>query len=425
MRLALFTDTLADVNGVSRFLQDMARCAAHTGCALRIFTASRRPLPAVGKPGEVVNLPRRWAMAMPAYPELDLVWPNARAAEHALTDFAPDAVHVSTPGPVGLLGRRLALRRKRRLGHRSLLLAGTYHTDFPAYARDILGDHGLAALATVLARRFYAPFDRVLVRSAATARSLLASGVLAQPRCSQPTAADKPPDDDACAPLGCSRLGLIRAGVDLSRFSPAFADRAIWTRLLPHAPAHHKRLLYVGRVSREKNTLLMAHIWRHLRAAGDALRLVIVGDGPAAGELRAALGEDRVHFLGPRFGGELAALYASADLLLFPSRTDTLGQVVLEAQASGLPAMVSTEGGPAGVIRDQRHPRPTGLALPACSEADARQWAAAAASLLADEPRRAAMAAAAAEHMADRSIMASFNSLWSLHQRGLERLRQA
>lgn len=422
MRLALFTDTLADVNGVSRFLQDMARCAARAGCTLRIFTASRRPLPAVG---DVVNLPRRWAMAMPAYPELDLVWPDAVAAEHALNDFAPDAVHVSTPGPVGLLGRRLALRRKRRQGPASVLLAGTYHTDFPAYARDILGDQGLAGLAIVLARRFYAPFDRLLVRSTATARSLLASGVLAPPHSPPPAPARQPSDDDACPPSACSRLGLIAAGVDHSRFSPAFADPSIWKRLLPHAPAHEKRLLYVGRVSREKNTRLLAPIWRHLRTAGDGARLVIVGDGPAAGELRAALGEDGVSFLGPRFGAELAALYASADVLLFPSRTDTLGQVVLEAQASGLPAMVSTEGGPAGVIRDQRHPRPTGLALPAGGDADARHWAAAAAALLADEPRRAAMAAAAAEHMADRSIMASFQSLWSLHQRGLERLRQA
>src|SRR5690606_6677947 len=110
------------------------------------------------------------------------------------------------------------------------------------------------------------------------------------------------------------------------------------------------------RVSVEKNLPLLARAWpraRRLAAArGIEAELIVVGDGPHREEMAAALCGERAHFLGFRRGMELSRLYASSDLFIFPSVTDTLGQVVLEAQASGLSALVSDRGGPREVVAD-------------------------------------------------------------------------
>jgi glycosyltransferase involved in cell wall biosynthesis len=120
-------------------------------------------------------------------------------------------------------------------------------------------------------------------------------------------------------------------------------------------------------------------------------------------------GRDAV-FAGYRFGEELARIYASADLFVFPSATDTLGQVVMESQSCGLAALVSDVGGPREMVLAGR----TGLVLPA---ADVRHWVEAIVALVRDEPRRRAMGVAAARHMRQFSIERSFEDWWAAHER--------
>jgi glycosyltransferase involved in cell wall biosynthesis len=172
----------------------------------------------------------------------------------------------------------------------------------------------------------------------------------------------------------------------------------------------------VGRVSLEKNLPFLLRTWRTFRTLHpDAnANLIIVGDGPYLPAMReAARAIGNIFFTGQLHGKDLAALYAGADLFLFPSLTDTLGQSAIEAQASALPAIVSDTGGPQDVIV----PGVTGLALPARdTDACARAWADAIAQLCHDHQRRRSMAAAAHAHAQRYSLTASYEHYWRLHE---------
>jgi glycosyltransferase involved in cell wall biosynthesis len=170
------------------------------------------------------------------------------------------------------------------------------------------------------------------------------------------------------------------------------------------------RLLYCGRISVEKNVDLLAAAFEKLCAGRRDVAIVFAGEGPHAVAMRARLVNLPAYFVGPRTDAELAALYASSDLLVFPSTTDTLGQVVLEAQASGLPALVSARGGPRELVENEG----TGLVLPT---GDAGAWAAAIGGLLDDPARRAAMSAAAVRRMGRYTLAGTFEQFWGRHLR--------
>lgn len=385
MRVALFTDTLADVNGVSRFVRDMARQAALRGRDFTAYTSTPLPL----EPGlPTVNFPPRAAWPMPAYPDLRVVPPPLHRVLGVLRTRRPDVVHISTPGPVGLAARLAAAR----LG---LPMVGTFHTDFAAYVDRLIGEAPITALTSAYLRWFYRPFTGVLTRSGEYARRLVAQGFAPE------------------------RVCPLRPGTDTLRFSPDHADASIWPRLgLPPASAQPGcvKVLYVGRLSREKNTDLLASVWPSALARagerGARAHLVLVGDGPDAPALRRRLDPQSATFLGFRHGAELSAIYASSDLLVFPSITDTLGQVVLEAQASGLGVLVSDVGGPQEVVADGH----TGLVLPAGKPG---RWVDALAGLIVDEPRRRGLGEAARAHALGSTIGASFEHFWSVQQRAI------
>ncbi len=162
-------------------------------------------------------------------------------------------------------------------------------------------------------------------------------------------------------PISASARALARwdRGVDLGRFSPALRTPG----LLPG----EVNVLYAGRIAREKGVDLLAEAFERARAVDPRLHLVIAGVGPEEDALRARLGEQAT-FLGWLRGEELARVYASADAFVFPSRTDTFGQVVLEAQASGLPVVAVAEGGPLSLIDSGVN----GLLVPASAEPLAR-----------------------------------------------------
>ncbi|MCW5765605.1 MAG: glycosyltransferase [Phycisphaeraceae bacterium] len=385
MRVALFTDTLGDVNGVCRFLRTLAHYALAADRSLAILTSTH--MDTAGIPG-VHNIPPRLAVRVPRYPQLQVALPPVRRLWSLVRSLRPDAVHVSTPGPVGLVGRWAA----RRLG---VPVLGTYHTDFPAYAARLYGADAAGDAALALARWFYAPFDRVLSRSAAFAPRL---GELGLPR---------------------ARRGVLPVGIDLAAFAPEHRDERVWAAL-SLADRSIVRVLCCGRVSVEKNLPMLADLWPAVRAragnAGIDARLIVVGDGPYLPALRRRLAGHGAVFTGFRHGTDLSALYAGADLLAFPSTTDTLGQAVLEAQASGLPALVSAAGGPAGVVLDGR----TGLVIR--READ---WPAALLALILDPARRRAMGAAAASHAGAFGFEPLFHAFWAEHAAAVAARRPA
>ncbi len=387
LRVVVFTDTLADVNGVSRFILDALRVCAARGHDLTVVTSTRLALPESVRgdeaAGRIVNLKPRLARAMPGYPNLEIVTPPLRRARALVESLRPDVVHVSTPGPVGFAGRWAAMRTR-------VPLVGVYHTDFPAYVRHLFDDDALGWCAEEAMRRFYRPFQKVLTRSARAAKDLTRLG------------------------FSCRRLMTLRAGTDVEAFHPRHRDDGVWARLgLGGAGTPPVRVLTTTRVSVEKNLPMLARVWPRasvaLESQGVAAELIVVGDGPYRVEMERALAGQRVRFTGFRRGAELAALYASSDLFVFPSCTDTLGQVVMEAQASGLPTLVSDAGGPMEMVK----PDVTGLVLPGRDES---AWVEAIVSRARDGARRRAMGVAAREWMGAHTIERSIEHFWAVHE---------
>ncbi len=168
-------------------------------------------------------------------------------------------------------------------------------------------------------------------------------------------------------------------------------------------------LLYVGRISKEKNLDLLAEAYRTLRASMDQAHLVVVGDGPYLADMHQTLEGLPCTFTGVLKGDDLVAAYASSDVFVFPSTTDTFGNVVLEAQACGLPVIVSDQGGPC----ENMLPGKTGLMV-AASDSDG--LVAAMRTLVVDSNRRRVMGQAARRYMEERSFDAAFRKMWDLYR---------
>jgi glycosyltransferase involved in cell wall biosynthesis len=377
MRLALFTDTLGDVNGVSRFINDITDQALISERNLHVFTSTRFPvrdLPTIHNFAPVL------AGKMPKYDNLELVLPPVVKMLRAIDAHQPDAIHISTPGPVGVVGY-IAARMLR------VPVVGVYHTDFPAYIDELFeNDPGFSRMVRLAMSTFYKPFSAVFTRSHKYI--------------------------DRLEELGVSRsicTGL-KPGMQTRHFRPDYRRPAIWSDY--GVSSHALKVLYVGRLSLEKNMPMLTRIWKSahaaLRARGIEASLVLVGDGPHRAEMERELHGCNAHFLGFRYGQELSTIYASSDLFVFPSVTDTLGQVVMEAQASGLPALVSNIGGPQEIVRHEQ----TGFVLPSH---DATPWANAIFDLATDQFKRESLGRAAHEHLQSFSISASFDHFWQVH----------
>ena len=382
MRVMLFTDTLGDVNGVSRFIRNAGEQAQATGRDLSIVTSTNFEVP--GQPN-IHNFAPVFATAMPKYENLELVLPPLVKMLRFADARQPDVIHVSTPGPVGLVGL-IAARMLR------IPIVGVYHTDFPAYVEHLFKDDTLTRVTEGAMRLFYAPFRTLFTRSADYIPSL-------------------------------EKLGIDRAkvlpllpGIMTEQFHPRFreggAAEGAWAAA--GSPAGRARVLYVGRVSVEKNLPHLAAVWRKadatLRAMGVDAELCVIGDGPYRAEMERELKGCRVRFLGFRYGEELSRLYAGADLFAFPSRTDTLGQVVMESQASGLPVVVTDEGGPKEVVTD-------GVTGYVVAADDLGGWADRLVDLASNPERRRLMGAAAHAAMQPYSMAGSFEHYWGVHER--------
>lgn len=282
------------------------------------------------------------AFPLPAYPDLPVALPRP-AVNRELDRFWPDVVHAVNPA---LLGLNAIYHSKR---HRVPLIC-SFHTHLPRY----LQHYGLGALEPVawqMLRRVHAEADRNLCISRPMEEELRRHGF---PRL---------------------RLGW-RGGVDATRFDPRRGDAEMRRRLLG-ANSEGALLLYVGRLGAEKGI-------ERLRGLLDALpqaRLALVGDGPHRPVLEQVFEGSATTFVGRLMGDELAQAYASADVFTFPSDTETLGLVVLEAMASGLPVVAADAGGVPDLVRSGED----GILLP--PDATAR-WVEAVGGLLEDRLRR-------------------------------------
>jgi glycosyltransferase involved in cell wall biosynthesis/predicted metal-dependent phosphoesterase TrpH len=301
-KVAIIADGIGSTHGVTRTIQEI-RERGVPGFEIEVL----------GTDAEVdQRLSAVAEIEVPFYPGLRIGVPGLPATVQALADGGYEAIHVCSPGPAGVTGALLA----RALG---LPLLGSYHTELSSYAGMRSGRPGLSEAMAMAVGVFYNACQVVLSPSPAADSALAAIGVPAE------------------------RIMRWDRGVDTRRFGPVLRERAPRSETID--------VLYSGRITREKGVDLLAEAFLAAHARDPRLRLLLAGGGPEQERLHERLGE-RASFLGWLSGAELARVYASADIFLFPSSTDTFGQVILEAQASGLPVIAVAEGGPLSLIED-------------------------------------------------------------------------
>jgi len=314
-RRVWITDTFDDINGVTRTIKTLSEAASKTDKPLTVLTC-QPDAPEVSF--DLQNFQPIGQFALPEYPQQKISFPPFLQVLEYIERRQFEEVIISTPGPMGLIGLAAA-----KLMH--LRTVGIYHTDFPIYIRMLTDDdYGMESATWAYMRWFFEQCDTILVPSEYYRRHLIEHG------------------------FSPERIRVLRRGVDTSRFDAGLRDENFWGRF---GGKQALTYLYVGRVSDEKNVSLLTESFERLLEKQADAQLAIVGDGPMYKSLKARYAkEPRVVFTGFLEGVELSTAYASADVFVFPSTTDTFGNVVLEAHASGLPAIVTDRGGPQEIV---------------------------------------------------------------------------
>ncbi|MDT8389543.1 MAG: glycosyltransferase [Lentisphaeria bacterium] len=313
-RRAWLTDTFDDVNGVAKTIRTLAALAEEQGVGLTVVTCLEAD-PVASFP--IKNFKPVGMYDLPDYPGQKVAFPPFMEILAWLEEADIDELLISTPGPVGLIGVTAA----KLLG---IPARGIYHTDFPRYIQNWTDDDTMAELAKRLMKWFYGRMEVIYAPTRAYVHELEAMG------------------------FSADKLRVLPRGVDLKRFSPAYRQSGFWEK---HSLNGAFKFIYVGRLSEEKNVVSLLKAQRILKERGVKADLAVVGDGPCFHALAKEYKDETVVFTGYLHGEELSRAYASADALVFPSLTDTFGNVVLEAHASGLPAIVSDQGGPQEIVR--------------------------------------------------------------------------
>lgn len=306
MRVAVFSEVYWPmVSGVGVTLLRLTEALQARGHEVRVYTASY-PLPEgyADRP-EVHRSP-----SLPFFLYRDVQWAFPRRRE-VLCDaraFGPDVVHVATEVSMGLAGLKVA----RELG---IPVVASAHTDYEKYASRY-GMEWAIGVGWPYLRWFYGHAARVLCPSKLYEQHLHSRGVM--------------------------HTGIWSRGINSAEFHPRFRSEA-YRRSMGVGP-DDLLVTYIGRIAKEKNLDLLLEAWELLGTRREGAQLVLVGHGPLQEEIgRRDL--PGVRLAGLKQGRELSEAYASADLFVFPSSTETFGNVLLEAMGSGLPSVVTADGG--------------------------------------------------------------------------------
>jgi glycosyltransferase involved in cell wall biosynthesis len=336
MNIILFTDTFQQINGVSSIYKSLVKWTAHNNPFKLYVVSTSQKTHTIQLPNVTIIYVRpSVVLAPPFYRELRTGLFPLKTIDRLISK-SMHVVHVATQGPVGALGGSFARRH-------GLPLLGYYHTDFRRYC-SIYGERWLpfghlggligSFFANFMNRLVYGSSSLLLVQSKAYVNEVRKFA-----RCP---------------------IEVIRSGVDIDFFSPPDPIDARGGRLRDEYLGKCRHLaIYVGRIALEKNLSSFLNIYKELENHG--VRLVLVGDGPFR---KAIENSSRIPVTGYLLGSRLLDAYRSADLLAFPSQTDTYGMVVLEAMACGLPVVCSNVGGQvetvqasnAGVLCNTREP---------------------------------------------------------------------
>jgi glycosyltransferase involved in cell wall biosynthesis len=369
--VAIFTDTFYGINEVALGLQQQVASATKFNQRLTVVTCD-------GENGTdrsgIQNFKPIGAYDFSDYPESKFFYPPLMEMLEFCYRQNFSSIHAATPGPIGLAALLVARLLK-------LPINGTYQTSLPLYAQFLTGDVMMEELAWKYTKWFYDQMGQIYVPSQSAYQELVGKGIAAE------------------------KLHLLPLGVDIERFHPS-KNNGFLKRRIPVDDG--LKLLYVGRVCKEKNLHILSRAYQMLYQQRKDVQLIVVGDGPYLAEMQAALRGTSCFFTGYLKGDDLATVYASCDFFIYPSTTDSFGRAVLEAQASGLPVIVTDRGGPQENIIAGK----TGLSIKgddADSIVDALHF------LIANLTAAKAMSRAARQYMEERFFDGAFHHSWKIY----------
>jgi glycosyltransferase involved in cell wall biosynthesis/predicted metal-dependent phosphoesterase TrpH len=324
-----FSDTVTDLNGVSVTMRSLARSAHEHDRPMKLVTSLPEEEIPADMPPNLLNLPCIHSYAPDFYPTCILRLPSVLKAIDMISEENPDEIVISTPGPVGLVG----LLASRLM---DVKCTGVYHTDFTRQADYFIGDEWVSNIIETYTRWFYKLMDEIRVPTDQYISILSGRGF------------------DGC------NMKVFRRGVD-PEFKMVPAEKQEQIRAQYGLDKDDMVLLFAGRVGKEKNIAMLNKIYKAVCKSSSRIQLLVVGDGPELDRMKEEMeGHPGVVFTGRKDRSELPAFFSVSDLFVFPSTTDTFGMVILEAQACGLPAMVTNVGGPQEIVKHGE----TGYVLP-------------------------------------------------------------
>jgi len=317
-RVAFFTDSFHEVNGVALTSREYVNFARRR--SIPVFSVHAGPRTGITRDGSVVTFefhrgPVRWNLEHDLAVDF-LAWRHRARLWEALRNFRPELIHITGPGDAGILGAWAAWQFK-------LPLAASWHTNVHEYANRRLN-------------RTFKLMPKAWREAAGTAaEATVLESCVQFYRCAKVLYAPNPELVEMLRARTGRPVHMMSRGIDTVMYDPAKRERSDDAFVIG----------YVGRLSAEKNVRMLAAIETRLRAAGmEDYRFLVIGEGAERGWLRANL--KRADVPGVLRGEELARAYASMDVFVFPSFTDTFGNVVVEAMASGVPPIVASGGGP-------------------------------------------------------------------------------
>lgn len=322
MRVLYFSDNLDEVNGIANNLRHVVSYmksngyqANLAGCAFNTRTNG------VIENHYVVLTPRLYSMDQLGYANSELALPNFKPVFRLFKRYPADLIELETPSP----GSWAVAIGAKIMG---IKVISHYRTDVPTYTCTLVKAKWMHVLVLFLMRIFYNMTRPVISPCQEYSRIL---------------------KKDIWVPS--KAIQILPRGIPLNQFSPLMRGLGVWEKFGGGRPV---RFLFVGRISKEKDLPFLEKLWHLLHQETDSAELMFVGNGWYLDTLKSSFSDcPEVLFAGEQGGETLASLYADADFFIFPSGTDTFGNVVVEALASGTPAIVTDKGGPQDVIKDQ------------------------------------------------------------------------
>ncbi|SMD32981.1 Glycosyltransferase involved in cell wall bisynthesis [Reichenbachiella faecimaris] len=247
--------------------------------------------------------------------------PNGKKLQGVLDQFSPDLIHFTSPSLFG----KFAIKYARK---NDLPVMNIYHTHYPVYLKYYigrLGDYLIGSIVKKMLMWYYKNSDLTLTPTRTIKKDLIKLSV----------------------PAG--KLKVWGRALKIENFSPAFRDESLFDLVIPH---ENKKILFVSRLIKEKEMKTLYKVYKKLRKADQTITMIITGDGPKRDWLENKM--PKAVFTGKKVGPELSKIYASCDLFFFPSESETFGNVIIEAMASGLPIVAANAGGPSELIKNNK-----------------------------------------------------------------------